>query len=73
MPRLAPMTTPMACVKEIRPALTKPISVTVVAVEDWASAVIRAPESKALMGLTAEVSAGTVNGLALIYRWFSKD
>ncbi|WP_374697783.1 translocation/assembly module TamB domain-containing protein [Alcaligenes nematophilus] len=24
-------------------------------------------------GLTAEVSAGTVNGLALIYRWFSKD
>ncbi len=24
-------------------------------------------------GLTAEVSAGTVNGLALIYRWFSRD
>lgn len=24
-------------------------------------------------GLTAEVSIGTVNGLALIYRWFSKD
>ncbi|MDV2116832.1 translocation/assembly module TamB domain-containing protein [Alcaligenes faecalis] len=24
-------------------------------------------------GLTAELSAGTVNGLALIYRWFSKD
>ncbi|NYT59013.1 translocation/assembly module TamB domain-containing protein [Alcaligenaceae bacterium] len=24
-------------------------------------------------GLTAEISAGTVNGLALIYRWFSMD
>ncbi|MCC2594774.1 translocation/assembly module TamB domain-containing protein [Pusillimonas sp. MFBS29] len=24
-------------------------------------------------GLTAEISAGTVNGLALIYRWFSRD
>ena len=24
-------------------------------------------------GLTAELSAGTVNGLALIYRWFSRD
>lgn len=24
-------------------------------------------------GLTAELSAGTVNGLALIYRWFSQD
>lgn len=24
-------------------------------------------------GLTAEVTAGTVNGLALVYRWFSRD
>ena len=24
-------------------------------------------------GLTAELSAGTVNGLALVYRWFSRD
>lgn len=24
-------------------------------------------------GLTAEITAGTVNGLALIYRWFSRD
>src|SRR5690606_492270 len=46
----------MACVKEIRPALTKPISVTVVAVEDWARAVIRAPETKALMGLPVNAS-----------------
>jgi translocation and assembly module TamB len=24
-------------------------------------------------GLTAEASVGTVNGLALVYRWFSRD
>ena len=28
---------------------------------------------KLARGLTAELSAGTVNGLALIYRWFSQD
>ena len=56
LPRLAPMTTPIACVKEISPALTKPIRVTVVAVEDWASAVIKAPDAKALMGLPVKAS-----------------
>ena len=26
-----------------------------------------------MRGLQAEVTAGTVNGLALVYRWFSRD
>src|SRR5690606_2725580 len=56
LPRLAPMTPPIACVKEISPALRKPIRVTVVAVEDWASAVIKAPDAKALMGLPVKAS-----------------
>ena len=43
VPMLAPMMTPMACVRFISPALTKLTTITVVALDDWMSAVTRTP------------------------------
>ncbi len=43
VPMLAPKTTPMACCSESRPAFTKPTVMTVVALEDWISAVTSVP------------------------------
>jgi hypothetical protein len=43
VPMLAPRITPTACCRVIRPALTNPISMTVVAEEDWTTAVTRVP------------------------------
>lgn len=43
VPMLAPKITPGACPKVRRPATTKPTVATVVAVDDWMTAVVRAP------------------------------
>ncbi len=43
VPILAPMITPIACARFIRPALTNPTTMTVVADELWITAVIAAP------------------------------
>ena len=45
VPMLAPMITPMAWIRLSISALTKPTTMTVVAVEDWTSTVIRIPHS----------------------------
>ena len=45
VPTLAPMMTPMACERFMRPALTKDTTMTVVADEDWMSAVTMIPVS----------------------------
>ena len=45
-PRLEPNTTHSADVKLSRPALTKPMAATVMAVEDWTRAVTRMPVSR---------------------------
>jgi hypothetical protein len=44
-PKVAPTITPTACSKLTKPALTKPMTVSVVAVEDWLATVTRAPEN----------------------------
>src|SRR5262249_61436077 len=48
VPRVAPIVIPIACEKVTRPALTKPITVRIVAVEDWIATVKSAPETTAL-------------------------
>ena len=48
VPMFAPMITPIAWVKLIRPAEMKPTSRTVVTDEDWMIAVTDAPESTTL-------------------------
>ena len=45
VPMLAPMMIHTACVSDIMPALTKPTVMTVVALDDWMTAVIAAPTS----------------------------
>ena len=45
VPILAPIITPIACVRFIMPAFTKPTTITVVADELWMTAVIAAPRS----------------------------
>ena len=47
VPMSAPRITPRDCRKVTRPADTKPISMRVVAEEDWMSAVASAPERTA--------------------------
>jgi len=47
VPMSAPRITPSVWRKVIRPAETKPISISVVAAEDWMIAVIVAPDSTA--------------------------
>src|SRR5699024_8993085 len=61
LPRLAPMTTPMACTKGIRPALTKPINVIVVEVDDCIMAVKTAPEPKARQGVPVKRTSPLFN------------
>ena len=48
VPRVAPTMTPTACGKVISPALTKPMTVSVAAVEDWIRTVKTTPEMTAL-------------------------
>ena len=45
VPMLAPMMTPIDCTNVIRPAFTKLTTITVVALDDWMSAVMRIPVS----------------------------
>ena len=47
VPMLAPIITPTACVSDIMPALTKPTTITVVADDDWMTAVTRNPTNTA--------------------------
>ena len=51
VPRMAPMTMPMACLTCIMPELTKPTTITEVAEEDWMMAVTPVPRSTPLRGL----------------------
>jgi hypothetical protein len=48
VPISAPRITPMVCENGMRPAETKPISITVVAEEDWMIPVTAAPERSAV-------------------------
>src|SRR5262247_1295628 len=48
VPSVAPMVIPIACENVTRPALTKPITVRMVAVEDWIATVKSAPDTTAL-------------------------
>ena len=54
---LAPMITPIACESFISPEFTNPIIITVVAAEDWITAVIIAPSTTPLMGLEVAFSS----------------
>ena len=45
VPTFAPIITPTACVSDKRPAFTKPTTMTVVAEEDWITAVMATPAS----------------------------
>ena len=51
VPTFAPMMTYSACESAITPELTKPTSMTVVAEEDWITAVTHSPSKKPLSGL----------------------
>jgi hypothetical protein len=55
VPMLAPKTTPIACGKVRRPALTSPIVVIVVALEDCTISVMTAPHSVPRAGVAAAV------------------
>jgi hypothetical protein len=48
VPSVAPTIIPIACEKATSPALTKPMTVRMAAVEDWITAVKSAPEATAL-------------------------
>ena len=48
VPMLEPMMTPTACLRVMMPELTKPTTMTVVAEEDWMTAVTAAPSRKPL-------------------------
>ncbi len=50
VPRLALISTPTDCEKGSTPALTKPIVMSVVALEDWMVAVTAMPEKNAVIG-----------------------
>ena len=51
VPMLAPMIMPVACVSFMIPELTKPTTITVVAEDDWITAVTPAPSRTPLIGL----------------------
>ena len=51
VPKIAPMTTPIACLTCIMPELTKPTTITDVAEEDWITAVTPVPSKTPLMGV----------------------
>src|SRR5262245_62836696 len=48
VPRVAPIVSPIACENVTRRALTKPITVGLVGVEDWIATVERGPDTTAL-------------------------
>ncbi len=50
VPMLAPMMMPTACVSFMMPEFTKPTTMTVVAEDDWITAVTPAPKRTALIG-----------------------
>ena len=50
VPMLAPIITPIACDKVNNPALTKPTTITVVALDDWMTAVTPRPVRTPLKG-----------------------
>ena len=52
----APIITPAACERRMMPELTKPTTITVVADEDWITAVTPAPSSTALILLLVRLS-----------------
>ena len=56
VPIFAPMMTPTACSNFIIPELTNPTTITVVAEDDWITAVTPHPRSTALMGLEVSFS-----------------
>ena len=56
VPIFAPMMTPTACTNFIIPELTNPTTITVVAEDDWITAVTPHPRSTALMGLEVSFS-----------------
>ena len=53
---LAPMMTQTACCRVIMPELTKPTTITVVAEEDWITAVIPAPTATPIKRLVVSRS-----------------
>jgi hypothetical protein len=63
VPTLAPTITPSAAGKESSPALTKPMVVMVVALEDWTSAVSPTPERNAAGGVPVAHSSTRCNEL----------
>ena len=50
VPSVAPMITPIDCANVIRPALTKPMTVRMAAVDDWIRTVKTTPDAIALSG-----------------------
>ena len=56
VPMLAPMMIQTACCRVIRPELTNPTTMTVVADDDWMTAVIAAPTSTPLIRLDVSFS-----------------
>ena len=56
VPILAPMITPTACDNFMIPEFTKPTTITVVAEDDWITAVTPAPKSTAFIGFEVRFS-----------------
>lgn len=56
VPMLAPMMMPTACVSFMMPEFTKPTTMTVVAEDDWITAVTPAPKRTALIGFDVSFS-----------------
>ena len=52
---------PRDCLSEIMPAVTRPDVITIVAVDDWMTAVTITPKKKALTGLFVTFSITTFN------------
>ena len=69
VPILAPMITPVACAKSIMPAFKKPISITVVADDDWITAVTSTPSKKPLNLFRVSFSRRTF--ILLPATWFN--
>lgn len=63
VPTFAPMMTPTAWVRESSPALTKPTTMTVVAEDDWMTAVITSPASMANSRLCVTISSSRLSRL----------
>ena len=55
VPTLLPMMMPMAWCSSMMPLLTKPTTITVVALEDWITAVTPRPRKKPLSGLSVSL------------------